>query len=71
MCIILFMRGMSLKGISVIKLLSLVRLLMGIIAGLLRCTVYLNFIKDPISHVLLLILAHVLLLSVYKFDVLP
>ena len=40
-----------------------VHLLMRIIASLLRYTGYLNFIKDPISHVLLLILSHVLLLS--------
>ena len=64
---ICFMRGLSLKGIGAIWLLSLVCLLMRIIVSFLRYTVYLKFIKDPIhfvSHVLMLILAHVLLLRV-------
>ena len=61
------MRGLSLIGIGAIWLLSLVCLLMENIASFLRYTIYLNFIKDPISHVLLLILAHVLVLRVvYK-----
>ena len=44
-------------------LLNLVYLLMRIISGFLRYTGNQNFIKDPISPVLLLTLANVLLLS--------
>ena len=58
---------MSLVGIDDIWLLSLVYLLMRIIASFLRYTGYLNIIKDPICHVLLLILVHVLLLSCLYF----
>ena len=43
--------------------LSLACLLMRILASFLPDAGYINFIKDPISHVLLLIVAHVLLLS--------
>ena len=72
MNIIRLTRGMSLIGIGLIWLLSLVCLLMRIIASFLCYTGYLNFIKDPISHVLLLILAHELLLScLYNFDFVP
>ena len=50
-------------GTDAIWLLRVVCLLMWIIGSFLRFTGYLNFIKDHISHVLLLILVHVLLLS--------
>ena len=46
-------------------------LLMRIIASFLRYTGYLNFINDPISSVLLLILVHVLLPSCLYFYFLP
>ena len=45
-------------------------LLMRTIASFQRCTGYLNFIHGPISHVLLLILVHVLLLSCLFFRLL-
>ena len=60
-------RGLSLIDIDVIWLLNLVYLLMRIIASFLRYTGYHNFITDPISHVVLLILAHVLLLRFLLF----
>ena len=53
-------KGLSLIRISVIKL-SLVCLFMKTIASYLVYTGYLNFIKHPLSHVLLLLLVHVLL----------
>ena len=62
------MRRLSLIGIDAIWLLSLGCLLMRTIASFLRYTGYLNFINGPINHVLLLILVHVQLLSVYSFD---
>ena len=61
--IICLTRSLSLIGIANIWLLSLVCLLMRIIANFLRYTGYLNFIKDPINHVLLQILVHVLILT--------
>ena len=54
-------RRLSLIGIDVMWQLRLVYLLIGIIASFLRYTGYLNFINDPISRVLLLILDYVLL----------
>ena len=65
------MRGLSL--IIEIWLLNLACLLMRTIACFISYNYsgYLNFIKDPISHVLLLFLVHVLLLSYYIFDFLP
>ena len=63
MSIIQLMKTLSLIDIDVIWLLSLVYLLMRIIASFLCYTGYQNLIKTPISHVLLLALAHVLLLS--------
>ena len=54
-------RHMSLIGIDAIWWPSFVCLLMRIIASFLRYTGYLNFINDPISSVILLILVHVLL----------
>ena len=61
------MRGLSL--IIEIWLLNLACLLMRTLACFIgyNYTGYLNFIKDPISHVLLLILVHVLLLSLLNF----
>ena len=50
---------LSLIGIDAIWQLSLDCLLMRTIASSLRYTGYLNFINDPISRVLLLILVHV------------
>ena len=61
------MRRLSLIGIDAIWQLSLGCLLMRTIASFLRYTGYLNFINDPISHVLLLILVHVQLLSCLFF----
>ena len=61
------MRRLFLTCVDVIWRLSLVGLLMMIIASFLRYTGYLNFINDPISHVLLLILVNVLLLSCLFF----
>ena len=55
-------RGLSLVDIDVILMLSLMYLLMRIIASFLRYTGYHNFLTDPISHVVLLILDHVLFL---------
>ena len=49
--------------VSFVNLLSLEYLLTRIIASFLRYTGYLNFIKEAIGHVLLLIQAHVPLLS--------
>ena len=68
-------RRLSLICIDAIWQLSLGCLLMRAIASFLRCTCYLNFINDPISHfindpisrVLLLILVHVQLLSCLFF----
>ena len=54
-------------GIGAIWQLSLGCLLMRTIASFLRYTGYLNFIIGPISHVLLLILVHVQLLSCLFF----
>ena len=68
MSIICLVRGMSLIGVNTIGLLSLVCLLMGIIASFQRYTGYLNFIKDPINHVLLLIPVHALLLILPHCD---
>ena len=65
------MRRLSLTDIDVILQLSLGCLLMRIIASFPRYTGYLNFIIDPLSHVVLLILVHVLLLSCLYFDFLP
>ena len=62
-----WMRRLSLIGIDAIWQLSLGCLLMRTIASFLRYTGYLNFINDPISHVLLLILVHVQLLSCLFF----
>ena len=62
-----FMRRLSLIGINAIWRLSLYCLLMRTIASFLRYTGYLNFINDPISHVLLLILVHVQLLNCLFF----
>ena len=56
------MRRLSLIGIDAIWRLSFKCLLMRIIASFL-CSGYLNFINDPISSVILLILVHVLLPS--------
>ena len=61
------MRRLSLIGIDAIWQLSLGCLLMRTIASFLHYTGYLNFINDPISHVLLLILVHVQLLSCLFF----
>ena len=61
------MRRLSLIGIDAIWQLSLGCLLMRTIASFLRYTGYLNFINGPISHVLLLILVHVQLLSCLFF----
>ena len=61
------MRRLSLIGIDYISQLSLGCLLMRTIASFLRYTGYLNFINDPISHVLLLILVHVQLLNCLFF----
>ena len=61
------MRRLSLTGIDAIWQLGLGCLLMRTIASLLRYTGYLNFINDPISHVLLLILVHVQLPSCLFF----
>ena len=58
------MRRLSLIGIDAIWQLSLGCLLMRTIASFLRYTGYLNFINGHISHVLLLILVHVQLLSI-------
>ena len=52
------MRRLSLIGIDAIWQLSLGCLLMRTIASFLHYTGYLNFINDPINHVLLLILMH-------------
>ena len=56
MSIICLTRGMSLIGIGVTWLLSLVYLLMITITSFLRYSGYLNIKKDYINHVLLLIL---------------
>ena len=61
------MRRLSLIGIDVIWQLSSGCLLMRTIASFLCYTGYLNFINGPINHVLLLILAHVQLLSCLFF----
>ena len=61
------MRRLSLIGINAIWQLSLGCLLMKTIASFLRYTGDLNFINGPISHVLLLILVHVQLLSCLFF----
>ena len=57
------MRRLSSISIDVIWWLSLECLLVRIVASFLRYTGCLNFINDPISRVLLLILVHVLLPS--------
>ena len=67
MSITCLMRRLSLIGIDAIWQLSLGCLLMRTMASFLRYTSYLNFINDPISHVLLLILVHVQLLSCLFF----
>ena len=64
------MRRLSLKDIDTILQLSLGCLLMRTIASFLRYPGYPNFIKGPISHVLLLILVHVQLLSCLFFWIL-
>ena len=61
------MRRLSLIRIDAIWQLSLGCLLMRTIASFLRYSGYLNFINGPISHVLLLILVHVQLLSCLFF----
>ena len=61
------MRRLSLIGIDAIWQLSLGCLLMRTIASFLRYTGYLNFINEPVSRVLLLILVHVQLLSCLFF----
>ena len=61
------MRHLSLRGIDAIWQVSLGCLLMRTIASFLRYTGNLNFINGPISHVLLLILVHVQLLSCLFF----
>ena len=61
------MRRLLVKGIYTILQLSLGCLLMRTIASFQRYTGYPNFIKGPISHVLLLILVHVQLLSCLFF----
>ena len=58
------MRRLSLIGIDAIWQLNLGCLLMRTISSFLRYTGYLNFINGPICRVLLLILAHVQLLSI-------
>ena len=64
MSIICLKRSLSLIDIDALWQLSLVYLLMRIIASFLRSTGYQNFIKDTVKiYVLLLILAHILLLS--------
>ena len=67
LCLFTYMRCLSLIDIKVIWQLSLGCLLMRIIANFLRYTGHLNFINDPISRVLLLILVHVLLQSCLNF----
>ena len=62
------MRRLSLIGIDAISIaISLGCLLMRTIAGFLRYTGYLHFIKGPISRVLLLNVVHVHLLSCLFF----
>ena len=61
------MRRLLLIGIDAIWQLSLECLLMRTIASFLRYIGYHNFIKDPISRVLLLILVHVQQLSCLFF----
>ena len=61
--IICLTRSLSMIGIADTWLLSLMCLLMRLIASFLRYTGYLNFMKDHVSHVLLLILVHVLILN--------
>ena len=61
------MRRLSLIGIDAIRQLSLGCLFMRTMASFLRYTGYLNFINDPISHVLWLIRVHVQLLSCLFF----
>ena len=68
MSIICLMWGPLLIGINALWLLSLVCLLMGIIVRFIRFSCYLNFIQDPVSHVLLLILVHALRLSCLYFS---
>ena len=67
MSITCLMRRPSVISIDFIWRLSLVCLLMRIIASFLHYTGYLNFINDHISHMLLLILVHVLLPSCLFF----
>ena len=57
------MRRLSLIGIDATWQLSFGCLLKRIITSFLRYTGYLSFINDPISHVLLLTLVHILLPS--------
>ena len=60
-------RRLSLIDIDAIWQLSLGCMLMWTIASFLPYTGYLNFINGPISHVLLLTLVHVQLLSCLLF----